>query len=119
MGYADVQAWKNMMSPAANFQMRPSKNDHFEFWFSSFNLANKEDNWYRAAQGAYVFTKAGNTKKHIADEYDVTWTHMFADGKVSLQATYGLVKAGGYLKENLGSGAMNQHWGFLQLWMNF
>jgi hypothetical protein len=119
MGYADVQAWKNMMAPAFNFQMRPSKNDHFEFWFSNFNLANKEDNWYRGAQGVYVFTKAGNTKKHIADEYDVTWTHMFADGKVSLQATYGLVKAGGYLKENLGGFAQNQHWGFIQLWTNF
>jgi len=119
MGYADVQAWKNMMTPAFNFQMRPTKNDHFEFWFNNFNLANAQDNYYRAGQGVYVFSKIGNTKKHVADEYDVTWTHMFADGKVSLQATYGLVKAGGYLKENLGSGALNQHWGFVQLWMNF
>jgi hypothetical protein len=119
MGYMDVQAWKNMMAPAVNFQMRPSKNDHVELWYSNFNLANKEDNWYRGAQGAYVFTKAGNTKKHIGDEYDITWTHMFADGKVSLQATYGLLQAGGYIKENLGAGAQNQHWGFLQLWMNF
>jgi len=119
MGYMDVMAWKNMMSPAANFQMRPSKNDHVELWYSNFNLANKEDNWYRAAQGVYVFSKAGNTKKHIGDEYDITWTHMFADGKVSLQATYGLLQTGGYIKENLGSIAQNQHWGFLQLWMNF
>jgi len=119
MGYADVQAWKNMMTPAFNFQFRPTKNDHFEFWFNNFNLANKGDNYYRAGQGVYVFSKIGNQKTHVADEYDVTWTHMFADGKVSLQATYALVKAGGYLKENLSSGALNQHWGFVQLWMNF
>ena len=25
MGYMDVQAWKNMMSPSANFQARPSE----------------------------------------------------------------------------------------------
>jgi hypothetical protein len=119
MGYADVIALKNMMTPAINFQFRPTARDHVEFWFSNFNLANKEDNYYRAAQGAYVFTKAGNTKKHIADEYDISWTRMFADGKVSFQATYGLVQAGGYLKENLGASAQNQHWGMIQLWMNF
>jgi alginate export protein len=119
MGYMDVMAWRNMMTPAINFQMRPSKNDHFEIWLSSFNLANSQDNWYRGAQGAYVFSKAGNTKKHIGDEIDLTWTRMFADGKVSLQATYGLLKVGGYVKENMGAQAQNQHWGFLQLWMNF
>jgi hypothetical protein len=119
MGYMDIQAWKNMFSPAANFQMRPTKDDHFEFWYSNFNLANKQDNWYRAAQGVYVFSKAGNTKRHIGDEYDVTWTHMFAEGKVALQATYGFFQAGGYIKENMGGFAQNQHWGFVQLWMNF
>jgi hypothetical protein len=119
MGYMDIIAWKNMMAPAFNFQMRPTARDHVEFWFSNFNLANRGDNWYRGAQGVYVFSKAGNTKKHIGDEYDITWTHMFADGKVSLQATYGLFHAGGYVKENVGGFAQNQHWGFLQLWMNF
>lgn len=119
MGYADVIAWKNMMAPQINFQFRPTERDHIELWFMNMNLANAQDNWYRGAQGAYVFSKAGNTKKHIGDEYDITWTRMFADGKVSLQATYGLVKTGGYLKDNLGGLALNQHWGFVQLWMNF
>jgi hypothetical protein len=119
MGYADVIAWKNMMAPQLNFQFRPTERDHIELWFVNMNLANKEDNWYRGAQSAYVFSKVGNTKKHIGDEYDFTWTRMFADGKVSFQATYALITAGGYIKENLGGFAQNQHWGFVQLWMNF
>jgi hypothetical protein len=118
MGYMDIQAWKNMLSPAINFQMRPSKNDHFEIWYTNLNLANKKDNWYRGAQGAYIFSKATNTKSHIGDEIDVTWTKMFADGKVSLQATYGHLFAGGYIQQNLGT-SQNQSWGMLQLWMNF
>ena len=32
MGYMDVQAWKNMMSPSVNFQFRPTKDDHIEIW---------------------------------------------------------------------------------------
>jgi hypothetical protein len=118
MGYMDVQAWRNMMTPAVNFQMRPSKDDHFEIWYSSFNLANRKDNWYRGAQGAYIFSQANNTKKHVGDEIDFTWTRMFADGKVSLQATYGLFMNGGYIKANTNL-TENQHWGFVQLWMNF
>ena len=41
MGYMDVQSWKNMMSPSANFQARPTKDDHIEFWYTNLNLANK------------------------------------------------------------------------------
>jgi hypothetical protein len=83
MGYMDVQAWKNMMSPSINFQARPSKDDHIEIWLTSLNLANSKDNWYRGAQGVYVFSKTGNTKKHIGDELDISWTHMFMDGKLA------------------------------------
>ena len=89
MGYMDVQAWKNMMSPSINFQARPTKDDHIEIWGTSLNLANKADNWYRGTQGVYVFSKNGNTKSHIGDELDVAWTHMFMDGKLAFQAAYG------------------------------
>ncbi len=95
MGYMDVQAWKNMMSPSVNFQFRPSKNDHIEIWATSLNLANTKDNWYRATQGVYVFSKANNTKRHIGDEVDFAWTHLFMDGKLSFQAVYGHMFAGG------------------------
>ncbi|ALA60800.1 alginate export family protein [Nitrospira moscoviensis] len=118
MGYMDVQAWKNMLSPAANFQARPTKNDHIEVWYTHLNLASSKDNWYRGAQGVYVFSKASNTKTHIGQEVDFTWTHMFMDGKVAFQATYGHLFAGGYLAENLGT-SNDQQWAYVQLWTNF
>ena len=118
MGYMDVQAWKNMMSPSVNFQARPSKDDHIEFWYTNLNLANAQDNWYRGAQGAYIFSKTGNTKKHIGDELDFSWTHMMMDGKLAFQATYGYMFAGSYIEQHLGT-STNQQWGYVQLWMNF
>jgi hypothetical protein len=118
MGYMDVQAWKNMLAPQANFQARPTARDHFEIWYMHMRLASEKDNWSRGAQGAYVITKAANTKSHVGDEVDFTWTHMFADGKVSLQATYGTMFTGAYIQNNLGVSS-NQHWAFIQLWMNF
>lgn len=118
MGLMDVQAWKNMLSPSVNFQARPSTVDHIELWYTNLNLANKRDCWYRAAQGCYVFSQFNNTKSHIGDEFDISWTRMFADGKVSLQATYGTLFAGGYIQQNLNT-SVNQHWAYLQLWMNF
>ncbi len=118
MGYMDIQAWKNMLAPQANLQFRPSTRDHVEFWYSNLNLASSKDCWYRAAQGCYVNSKVNNTKTHIGDELDITWTRMFADGKVAFQATYGHMWAGGYIQENLGQ-SKDQSWGFAQIWMNF
>jgi len=118
MGYMDIQAWKNMLMPQANFQMRPTERDHFEIWYSHLRLASARDNWYRGAQGVYVFSANNNTKSHIGDEVDFTWTRMFADGKVALQATWGTLFTGSYIQQNLGTSA-NQHWAYLSLWMNF
>jgi hypothetical protein len=118
MGYMDVQAWKNMMSPSVNFQARPSKDDHIEIWYTNLNLASARDNWYRGAQGVYVFSKANNTKTHVGDEIDFTWTRMFMDGKLAFQTTYGHMFAGGYIQQNLGS-SRDQDWAYVQLWMNF
>ena len=118
MGYMDIQAWKNMMSPSGNLQFRPSKDDHFEIWYTHLNLANARDNWYRGAQGVYVFSKAGNTARHIGQEVDFTWTRMFMDGKMAFQATYGHLFAGSYIEQNLGQ-ANDQQWAYVQLWMNF
>ena len=119
MGYMDVQAWKNMMSTSVNFQFRPSRDDHVEFWYTNLNLASSKDNWYRAGQGVYVYSQVGNTKTHIGDELDVAWTHMFMDGKLSFQAAYGHLWAGGYIAQNLGGKAAGQDWAYAQLWMNF
>ncbi|TKS60435.1 MAG: hypothetical protein EWM72_01323 [Nitrospira sp.] len=118
MGYMDVQGWKNMLLISANLQARPTKDDHIEFWYTNLNLASAQDNWYRASQGVYVFSKAGNTKTHIGDELDFTWTHMFMDGKLAFQTTYGHLFTGGYIRENLGT-STNQSWAYVQLWLNF
>ncbi len=118
MGYMDAQAWKNMMSSSVNFQFRPSKDDHIEIWGTSLNLANTKDNWYRATQGVYVFSRTNNNKRHVGDEVDVAWTHMFMDGKLSFQAASGHIFAGGYIAENLGTSA-DQEWAYAQLWINF
>ena len=118
MGYMDVQAWRNMLSPSANFQARPTKDDHIEIWYTNLNLASARDNWYRGSQGVYVYSQAGNTKKHVGDEIDFTWTHMFMDGKLAFQATYGHLFAGGYIQQNLGK-SNDQEWAYAQLWMNF
>ena len=118
MGYMDVMAWKNMIQPAVNFQFRPTERDHFEFWYNEYFLASKKDNWYRGSQGIYSWTKANNTERHIGSEADFTWTRMFADGKVALQATWGHLFTGSYIQKNLGTNS-DQDWGYLSLWMNF
>ncbi len=118
MGYMDIQGWKNMLSPQVNYQVRPSERDHFEVWYSHLRLANAKDNWYRGAQGVYVYSRADNTKTHIGDEVDFTWTRMFADGKVAFQATYSHMWTGEYIAQNLGVNS-GQDWAYVQLWMNF
>lgn len=118
MGYADIIAWRNMFAPQGNFQFRPTERDHFEVWYMNMNLANVKDNWYRAAQGPYVWTRPDNQSRHIGDEWDFTWTRMFADGRVALQATYAHIFTGAYVSNNLGVSS-DQSWGFVQLWMNF
>ena len=119
MGYMDVQAWKNMLSFSANLQARPTENDHLEIWYSNLNLANAQDNWYRASQGVYVFSKAGNTTTHIGDELDFVWTHLFMDGKLAFQAAYSHLWPGAYISQNLGRHAVGQDWAYGQLWINF
>ena len=118
MGYMDVQGWKNMLSFSVNLQARPTRNDHLEFWYANLNLASAQDNWYRATQGVYVFSKAGNTETHIGDELDFVWTHMFMDGKLAFQTAFSYLFAGGYIQENLGT-SIDQIWAYAQLWLNF
>ena len=57
-------------------------------------------------------------RAHIGDEIDVSYTRMFADGKVALQTTYGTIFSGGYLTSTLNQ-TQNQHWAYVSLWMNF
>jgi hypothetical protein len=47
---------------------------------SELNLANPKNNWYRAGQGLYVFSRTDNNKRHLGDEIAIIWTHFFMDG---------------------------------------
>jgi hypothetical protein len=118
MGYMDTMGWKNMMKPSINLQFRPTKDDHIEIWGTSLNLANTKDNWYRAAQTVYVYSKTNNTTRHIGNELDIIWTRFFMDGKLSFQAGYGHLFAGAYIEQNLGA-STDQDWAYAQLWLNF
>ena len=118
MGYMDLQAWKNTLTWSANFQARPTRDDHIEIWYTNLNLANAQDNWYRASQGVYVFSKVGNTTNHIGDELDFTWTHMFMDGKLAFQTSFSYLFTGPYIRENLGTNK-DQTWAYAQFWLNF
>lgn len=118
MGYMDILAWKNTFSPSANLQFRPSGRDHIEIWYTNINLSSSRDCWYRAAQACYVNSGVATNKTHVGDELDLTWTRMFADGKIAFQATYGTLFTGGYLTQTLNS-QVNQHWAYAQIWMNF
>jgi hypothetical protein len=104
-GYMLNAAWRNSIQPQVNLQARPSEQDHLEFWGQRHYLANARDNWYRGAQGPLVFSQTTNTVNHVGDEVDFSWTHMFADGKVSLTATYGHFFIGDYVRQNLGTHA--------------
>jgi hypothetical protein len=119
MGYMDVMAWKNMMSFSGNFQARATQNDHIEVWYTNLHLANARDNWYRASQGVYVFSRADNTKTHVGDEINVVWTHFFMHGMVAFQTGYGHFWPGSYVSHNLGRRAVGQDWAYAQLWINF
>lgn len=118
MGYMDVMAWKNTLTWSANFQARPTRDDHIEIWYTHLNLANAQDNWYRASQGVYAYSKVGNTANHIGSEIDLTWTHMFMDGKLAFQTSFAYLFTGPYIRENLGT-TKDQTWAYAQLWLNF
>ena len=118
MGYMDVQGWKNTLTWSANFQARPTRDDHIEVWYTNLNLANAQDNWYRASQGVYVFSKVGNTTNHVGDELDFTWTHLFMDGKLAFQTNFSYLFTGPYIRQNLGTNK-DQTWAYAQFWLNF
>ncbi|MGD9727699.1 MAG: alginate export family protein, partial [Nitrospiraceae bacterium] len=118
VGYMLNGAWRNSVQPHVNFQARPTARDHIEIWALRKYLASARDNWYRGSQGPLIFSRADNTANHVGDEIDVSWSHFFADGKVSLAVIYGHFFSGSYIRNQLGTSA-DQDWGIVQLWTNF
>src|SRR5439155_11000178 len=79
-----VWRYSHTVPPSSNERSTsPTKDDHIEIWATSLNLANTKDNWYRATQGVYVFSRTDNNKRHLGDEIDIIWTRFFMDGKLS------------------------------------
>ena len=118
VGYMLNGAWRNSVQPQVNVQARPTARDHIELWALRKYLASARDNWYRGSQGPLIFSGSDNRTTHIGDELDIAWSHMFADGKVSLSIIYGHFFSGPYIKHQLGTSA-DQDWGIVQLWTNF
>ena len=118
VGYMLNGAWRNTVQPQVNLQARPTARDHVEIWALRKYLASARDNWYRGSQGPLIFSRSDNTTTHVGDELDFAWSHMFADGKVSLSFIYGHFFSGPYIRHQLGTSA-DQDWGIIQLWTNF
>lgn len=118
VGYMLNGAWRNTVQPQVNVQARPTARDHIEIWALRKYLASARDNWYRGSQGPLIFSRSDNTTTHVGDELDIAWSHMFADGKVSLAVMYGHFFSGPYIRHQLGTSA-DQDWGIVQLWTNF
>ena len=118
VGYMLNGAWRNTIQPQVNLQARPTVRDHIEIWGLRKYLASARDNWYRGSQGPLIFSRSDNTETHVGDELDIAWSHLFADGKVSLAVMYGHFFAGPYIHHQLGTSS-DQDWGVVQLWTNF
>jgi len=118
VGYMLNGAWRNSAQAQINLQARPTARDHIEIAALRKYLASARDNWYRGSQGPLIFSRSDNNTTYVGDELDIAWSHMFADGKVSLAVIYGHFFSGPYIKQQLGTSA-DQDWGVVQLWMNF
>ena len=118
-GYMDLMSWKNMVDYNPSIQMRPTKNSHLDIAGHILRLASGQDNWYRASQGAYFVTPAGNTAESLGQEIDVVYTLFFQGNKVGWQLGYGHFFPGAYVKQNVNNNAPGQDWGYTQLWINF
>ncbi|MCS6298339.1 MAG: alginate export family protein [Nitrospira sp.] len=118
VGYMLNGAWRNTVQPQMNLQARPTSRDHIEIWALRKYLASARDNWYRGSQAPLIFSRSDNQTTHVGDELDLAWSHIFADGKVSLAVIYGHFFSGPYIRQQLGTSA-DQDWGIVQLWTNF
>jgi hypothetical protein len=130
-GYMDLFAWKNMVSYGGNFQMRPTKNSHFEIWGNVFRKQQTDDAWYRAAQNVYFGATGGNpagctgvggtcTSASLGQEIDVIYTMFFKNNKVGWQVGYGHFFAGQFLEQWANSDSVaGQDWAYTQVHVNF
>ena len=118
----DNQSWKNMNHLAFGLQLRPNKDSHFEVTGHLFSLMEgATDGWYGASQARQTWAdNGGATSDKIGEEIDVVYTHFFTPGNhVAWQLGAGVFLPGTRLDQAAGGSAVEQTWGYTQLWVNF
>ena len=103
-GYMDLMGWKNMLSFGPQFSMKPSSNGTLKVHFWWHRLADADDNWYGAGQGAqFGGTVAGNSINEIGNELNIVYVHKFFGGKSTVNIGYGHFFTGDYINKSGGS----------------
>src|SRR2546426_11219389 len=84
-----------------------------------WGLPNRHDNWYRASQGVYGATGAGNNSSSLGRELDIHYWHTFKE-KFKFEIGGGHFWAGQYVTNGQnsinGGGTGNgsgQNWGYV------
>jgi hypothetical protein len=121
-GYMDLMSWKNMVNYQIMFDVKPDAVSKFQVNFIIHRLANRLDHWYRAGQGIYGVTGAGNTSSSIGRELDIHYYRTIKE-KFKFEIGVGHFWAGDYLKPSNGNnvngggvGTTNgsgQNWGYV------
>ncbi len=125
-GYMDLMGWKNMMSFGPQFSVKPSANGTFKVHFWWHRLADSDDDWYGAGQGAqYGGTVAGNSINQIGNELNLVYVHKFFGGASTVNIGYGHFFTGNYIEKSgpgnscssCGAASINddddQDWGYI------
>jgi len=100
-GYMDLMGWKNMMSFGPQFSVKPSANGTFHVHFWWHRLADADDNWYNAGQGATGGgTVAGNNINEIGNELNIVYVHKFFGGASTVNLGYGHFFTGKYIEKS-------------------
>jgi len=118
-GYMDLMAWKNQVTYQAVFDVKPSPVSKLQVNVAIMRLANRHDNWYRASQGVYGATGAGNNSSSLGRELDIHYWHTFKE-KFKFEIGGGHFWAGQYVTNGQnsinGGGTGNgsgQNWGYV------
>ncbi|MDA2909315.1 alginate export family protein [Nitrospiraceae bacterium AH_259_D15_M11_P09] len=125
-GFMDRAAWKNIVDYSPQLMVRPDKASNLKINLHILRLAQKEDNWYGAAQTRISTTSPTNQENSLGKELDIVYTRKFKEGKFGLQIGYGHFFTGQYGARSVdGSGQggttgnRDQDWGYVSVTTKF
>ena len=98
MGYMDVQAWKNMMHSRSTSNSVQPRMTTLKCGPPASIWPIRKTTGTEGPRASMSIQRRTTTTRHIGDEIDFAWTHMFMDGKLSFQAVYGHMFAGAYIR---------------------